>query len=322
MCTFILLTRGHPLISRPLSLLDTTHALRHPGDPFRLKARPAHSLDSGLRPDRTGRSLVHGNLARQRHEFRGAPFPRLLRPMAFVVPRDRQADQLAEFCSAATAYNGCASANASFRSNIPPFDLAVRIVLVIAMPRHRHQELLSFLNHIERNVPGELDVHVVMDNYSTHKLPKVRAWFAKRPALPCALRLHLRPGRDCRASWKLQWSDDDGWHYGDCELYDPKDPVLGEILVHHRSGSFPQGRIDLLDRGGENEPTNWGGVSGGGIWSLNVKTGERKHWAQLEGIAFYQVTDKTRHPTPGAPTKIRAHGPKSLHKLRNDWLST
>ena len=122
-------------------------------------------------------------------------------------------------------------------------------------------------------------------------------------------------------SWKLQWSDDDGWQYGNCELYDPKDPVMGEVLVHHRSGSFPHGRIGLLDRGGENEPTNWGGASGGGIWSLNVKTGERKHWVQLEGIAFYQVTDKTRHPTPGAPTKIRAHGPKSLQKLRDEWLS-
>ena len=123
-------------------------------------------------------------------------------------------------------------------------------------------------------------------------------------------------------TWKLQWPDDDGWHYGDCELYDPKDPILGEILVRHRSGSFPHGRIELLDRGGDNEPTSWGGASGGGIWSLNIKTGETKHWVQLEGIAFYQVTDKTRHPTADAPTKIRAHGPKSLHKLRNDWLST
>lgn len=123
-------------------------------------------------------------------------------------------------------------------------------------------------------------------------------------------------------AWKLQWSDESGWQYSNCELYDPKDPVMGEVLVHHRSGSFPHGRIGLLNRGGENEPTNWGGASGGGIWSLNVKTGEGKHWVQLEGIAFYQVTDKTRHPTSGAPTKIRAHGPKSLWKLRDEWLNT
>ena len=134
--------------------------------------------------------------------------------------------------------------------------------------------------------------------------------------------VHTLPTQIDPNGWKLQWSDDDGWHYGDCELYDPKDPALGEVLVRHRSGSFPPGRIELLDRGGDNEPTSWGGASGGGIWSLNIKTGERKHWVQLEGIAFYQVTDKTRHPTADAPTKIRAHGPKSLHKLRNDWLST
>ena len=46
-------------------------------------------------------------------------------------------------------------------------------------------------------------------------------------------------------SWNLQWSDDGGWQYGNCELYDPKDPVMGELLVHHRSGSFPDGRIGL-----------------------------------------------------------------------------
>ena len=122
--------------------------------------------------------------------------------------------------------------------------------------------------------------------------------------------------------WRLQWSDAGGWHYGDCELYDPKDPALGETLVRHRSGSFPDGRMDVLDRGGDNEPTSWGGASGGGIWSLNIKTGEKKHWVELEGIAFFQITDKTRYPTGAAPTRIRAHGPKSLHKVRHHWLST
>ena len=146
-----------------------------------------------------------------------------------------------------------------------------------------------------------------------------RSILAANAGLETVLTLPTQVDPNC---WKLQWSDDGGWHYGDCELYDPTDPGLGEILVHHRSGLFPHGRIELLERWGENEPTNWGGVSGGGIWSLNVKTGERKHWAQLEGIAFYQITDKTRHPTPGAPTKIRAHGPRSLHKVRDDWLST
>ena len=59
-------------------------------------------------------------------------------------------------------------------------DVATGAVIGQCKPRHRHQEFLSFLNHIERNVPAKLDVHVVLDNYSTHKHPKVRAWFAQR----------------------------------------------------------------------------------------------------------------------------------------------
>lgn len=48
-------------------------------------------------------------------------------------------------------------------------------------PRHRHQEFLSFLRHIEANVPERLDVHLIVDNYGTHKHAKVRAWLARRP---------------------------------------------------------------------------------------------------------------------------------------------
>jgi len=48
-------------------------------------------------------------------------------------------------------------------------------------PRHRHQEFLSFLQHLDQNVPAELDLHLIIDNYATHKHPKVRAWLAARP---------------------------------------------------------------------------------------------------------------------------------------------
>ena len=59
-------------------------------------------------------------------------------------------------------------------------DIATGEVITQCKARHRHQEFLSFLKHIEGNVPPELDVHIIMDNYSTHKHPKVRAWFARR----------------------------------------------------------------------------------------------------------------------------------------------
>jgi transposase len=47
------------------------------------------------------------------------------------------------------------------------------------MPRHRHQEFLRFLNGIEAEVPAKRAVHVILDNYATHKHPQVMAWLAK-----------------------------------------------------------------------------------------------------------------------------------------------
>ncbi len=47
--------------------------------------------------------------------------------------------------------------------------------------RHRAVEFKKFLAEIEKNVPGDLDIHLIMDNYATHKTPAIRAWLAKRP---------------------------------------------------------------------------------------------------------------------------------------------
>lgn len=48
-------------------------------------------------------------------------------------------------------------------------------------PRHRHQEFLKFLNHIDANVPATLNLHLIMDNYASHKHPKVRSWLTQHP---------------------------------------------------------------------------------------------------------------------------------------------
>ena len=49
------------------------------------------------------------------------------------------------------------------------------------MKRHRHQEFIRFLNAIEAKVPAGKTVHVVLDNYATHKHPKVLEWLARHP---------------------------------------------------------------------------------------------------------------------------------------------
>lgn len=60
-------------------------------------------------------------------------------------------------------------------------DVATGAVFTECKPRHRHQEFLSFLRSVDTCVPPELDVHLIVDNYATHKHPKVRTWLAQRP---------------------------------------------------------------------------------------------------------------------------------------------
>jgi putative transposase len=54
-------------------------------------------------------------------------------------------------------------------------------VIERCLPRHRHTEFLQFLEHVDRNVSRQLDIHLILDNYATHKHPAVKAWFAARP---------------------------------------------------------------------------------------------------------------------------------------------
>ena len=57
------------------------------------------------------------------------------------------------------------------------------------LPRHRAKEFLRFLKKIDRNVAKQLDVHVICDNYRTHKTQEVQAWLDKHPRF----KLHFTP---------------------------------------------------------------------------------------------------------------------------------
>ena len=71
-------------------------------------------------------------------------------------------------------------------------------VLGRCMARHRHQEFIRFLNAIEAAVPAGKLVHVILDNYATHKHPKVRAWLDRHHALDLPLHPDLRLLAECR----------------------------------------------------------------------------------------------------------------------------
>lgn len=60
-------------------------------------------------------------------------------------------------------------------------EMAEGKVIAECMPRHRHQEWIKFLQRINDETPAQLQLHLILDNYSTHKHPKVRAWLRRHP---------------------------------------------------------------------------------------------------------------------------------------------
>ena len=73
-------------------------------------------------------------------------------------------------------------------------DMASGVTIGSCYRRHRHQEFLRFLNEIDDSLPAGLSVHLVMDNYGTHKVTKVRNWLARHPRY----HVHFTP---TSASW-------------------------------------------------------------------------------------------------------------------------
>ena len=60
-------------------------------------------------------------------------------------------------------------------------DIANGTVITQCKRKHRHQEYLAFLKHIDQEVPEELDIHAIVDNYVTHKHIKIKRWLARHP---------------------------------------------------------------------------------------------------------------------------------------------
>jgi DDE superfamily endonuclease len=67
-------------------------------------------------------------------------------------------------------------------------------VIGACMPRHRHREFLRFLKLIDQRTPVGLDLHLILDDYATHKTPAVQRWLKAHPRF----RLHFTP---TSASW-------------------------------------------------------------------------------------------------------------------------
>jgi transposase len=69
------------------------------------------------------------------------------------------------------------------------FDVASGEVIAQHYRKHRHQEFLRFLKLIDKNVPPKLELHLVLDNYATHKTPVIQEWLLRHPRF----HLHFTP---------------------------------------------------------------------------------------------------------------------------------
>jgi transposase len=117
-------------------------------------------------------------------------------------------------------------------------DIATGAVIAELHRRHRSSEFLNFLRTIEANVPADLDIHLVMDNYGTHKTPTIKSWFARHPRF----HVHFTP---TSASWLNQverWFATltekqirRGTHRSTREL----EPAIRDYLEHHNADPRP-----------------------------------------------------------------------------------
>jgi transposase len=83
-------------------------------------------------------------------------------------------------------------------------DVLTGVVIGECLPKHRHQEFLKFLRTIDREVPKGLQVHLILDNYGTHKHANVEAWLSKHPRF----HLHFIPTSSSWLNMVERWFRD------------------------------------------------------------------------------------------------------------------
>jgi transposase len=80
-------------------------------------------------------------------------------------------------------------------------DMATGKVIGQTQRRHRHQEFLRFLKTIDKATPPDLDLHLILDDYSTHKTPQIHQWLLRHPRF----HLHFTPAYSSWLNMVERW---------------------------------------------------------------------------------------------------------------------
>ena len=130
-------------------------------------------------------------------------------------------------------------------------DVATGKVIGQCMKRHRHQEWLRFLRRIDAETPKHLDVHLIADNYATHKHAKVKAWLKRHPRF----HMHFTP---TSGSWLNQVERFFGLITGDrirCGVFKSVaelEAAILQYLDHHNADPKPfhwtKSAADILEK--------------------------------------------------------------------------
>jgi len=83
-------------------------------------------------------------------------------------------------------------------------DMAEGRLIGACMPRHRHQEWIKFLQRIDAQTPADMDLHLIVDNYSTHKHVRVKSWLTRHPRF----HIHFTPTSSSWLNMVERWFRD------------------------------------------------------------------------------------------------------------------
>src|ERR1700674_423301 len=111
-------------------------------------------------------------------------------------------------------------------------------VIGTCQPKHRHQEWIKFLKLIDAETPPELDLHLIVDNYATHKHPKVNAWLRRHPRF----HVHFIPTSSSWLNLVERWFreiTDKRIRRGTFQNVNQLIAAIQEFIQHHNQNSKP-----------------------------------------------------------------------------------